>query len=283
MPSKISFRNAKLYKKSKSTTPRTPRSAKSGNSKETFTQKVQKIITRNIENKKTIAAQAVSPVCQFGVTQIPVWYTLKDWDNNVWKIAQGSAQAQRTGDKVKMKRWIIKGQIMPDCTGMAFNESGYLRSSFQGYVTLYFGRRRDGQSVQPDLAGLFDSGNSAVKPIGSSVEMMLPLNNQLYKVYWRKTFKLGTSIGSFTSTQQNANNDFGMVRTFGFDVCKYIMKNRILQFDDTDDRTTDRDMKELAMWAVWRPAIGSLFNPNVYITNSFYSINLTSYGEYEDA
>jgi len=85
--------------------------------------------------------------------------------------------------------------------------------------------------------------------------------------------------------QQSPNNDFNLTRTFGFDACKYILKNRVLKFNDTDQTTSDRDLQRLSVWAIWRPAIGSLSNPNIGVaaTNSFYEINLTSYGEYEDA
>jgi len=242
------------------------------------------LISRNIENKKTTAAQAVAPVCQFSTAGVPTWYVLKNWNTNVWKVGQSSLNAGRVGNHIKMKKWIIKGQIIPDAAGISFNDStGYLKQSYQGYLTLFFGRRTDTDEVPSALTALFDSGNSTFSPVGSSTEMMLPINKELYKIYWRKTFKLGAAYGPNASTTQSPNNDFNLTRTFGFDVCKYIMKNRILKYNDVSDSPSDRDLTRLAIWAIWRPAIGSLSNPNLFTTNSFYNINLTSYGEYEDA
>jgi len=252
--------------------------------KMSLSKQVNQIIARNVENKRTTAAQAVAPVCTFSVAGVPTWYVLKSWNTNVWKIGQSALNAGRIGNHIKMKRWIIKGQIIPDTPGIAFNDtSGYLKQSYQGYLTLFFGRRTDTDEVPGTLSGLFDSGNSTFSPVGSSTEMMLPINKELYKVYWRQTFKLGAAYGPNASTTQSPNNDFDLTRTFGFDACKYIMKNRILKYNDVSDSPSDRDLTRLAVWAIWRPAIGSLSNPNLFNTNSFYNINLTSYGEYEDA
>ena len=250
----------------------------------------QSLITKNIENKTTISAQALGSVCvgNIGVSFNPTWYVVKDWQSNVWNMAQGTGQGQRVGNKIKVKRWILKGQIMPHESGQTYDEeSAYLSKSYQGYLTIYFGRRTDGGSVDGPITQFLQSGNTAINPLGSTTEMMLSVNKDLYKVYWRKTFKMGQAWGSNVSSNiqnQTANNDFALTRTFGFDVCKYILKNRILKFNDTTTSSTDRDLSRLAIWAVWRPAIGSLANPNPLLScRSFYDINLTSYGEYEDA
>lgn len=247
---------------------------------------VKNQIARNIENKQTISAQAIAPLCvgQIGTSFNPTWYVLSGWQGNVWSLSQGDQQGQRVGNKIKMKRWIIKGQIQPHEGGQSYSEASYLKGSYQGYATIYFGRRVDTGNVDAPLTKFLESGNSAVNPLGSSTEMMLPVNKDLYKVYYRKTFKLGAAWGGSAGTEQSPNNDFNLVRTFGFDVCKLILKNRILKFNDTDVATSDRDLSRLALWAVWRPAIGSLANPNpLVLCNHFYDINITSYGEYEDA
>jgi len=250
-----------------------------------FNQRVNALIARNVENKKTPAAQAVAPVCAINSLGAITWYVLKDWHTNVWKIPQGAGQAQRIGNKLKMKKWIIKGQIIPDYPGINFSENVYLNHSYQGYITLFFGRRHDIGAIDGSLFQLLDNGSSSLSPAGSSTEMMLPINKEVYKVYWKKTFKMGASYGQNSSSNQSPNNDFNLTRTFGFDVCKHIFKNRILQFNDTDQQASDRDLQRVAVWAIWRPAISSLYNPSIGVQtrNSFYNINLTSYGEYEDA
>lgn len=246
---------------------------------------VKKEVARNVENKRTSVAQAVAPVCAISNIGVITWYSLSGWHNNVWKIPQGAGQAQRVGNKVMMKRWIIKGQIQPNFPGINFTENLFLSRSYQGYLTLFFGRRKDTGNIDGSLFQLLDNGSSSMAPAGTSTEMMLPVNKELYKVYWKKTFKMGASYGPNASLQQSPNNEFNLTRTFGLDVTKYIMKNRVLSFNDTDQTSSDRDLQRLCVWAIWRPAIGSLSNPNLGVstTNSFYEINLTSYGEYEDA
>jgi len=246
---------------------------------------VKSVVAKNVENKMTTVAQAVAPVCSISSLGVINWYNLRDWHTNVWRLFQGAGQSQRIGNKIKMKRWIIKGQIQPNFPGIAFTESLFLNRSYQGYLTLFFGRRKDIGNIDGSLFQLLDNGSSALAPAGTSTEMLLPINTDVYKVYWKKTFKMGAAYGPNASVQQSPNNEFNLTRTFGFDVCKYILKNRILCYNDTDQTTSDRDLQRLAVWAIWRPAIGSLSNPNIGVglTNSFYDINLTSYGEYEDA
>lgn len=246
---------------------------------------VKSVVSRNVETKKTTVAQAVAPVCQINLTGQVNWYALGNWHTNVWRILQGSGQSQRVGNHLKMKRWIIKGQIQPNFPGIAFTENLYVARSYQGYLTIFFGRRNDTGAVDGSLFQLLDNGSSSIAPAGTSTEMMLPINKEVYKVYWKKTFKMGASYGPNASLQQSPNNDFALTRTFGFDVCKHIFKNRVLKYNDGDQFTTDRDLQRVAVWAIWRPAIGSIANPNIGVgtTNSFYDINLTSYGEYEDA
>lgn len=255
-----------------------------------FNQKVVAIvknqIARNIENKMTVSAQAIAPLCtsNIGATFSLTWYVLSSWQSAVWQMSQGDGQGQRVGNRIKMKRWIIKGQIQPHSPTQNFSEQSYLQQSYQGYATIYFGRRVDTGNVDTPLTKLLQSGNSAINPLGSSTEMMLPLNKDLYKVYWRKTFKLGSAFGQTVASQTIPNNDFGVCRTFGFDACKYICKNRILKFNDVDTATSDRDLSRLAVWATWRPAVGSLASPNpLAAVQHYYDINITSYGEYEDA
>jgi len=152
-------------------------------------------IAKQVENKKTPAAQAVAPVCAISAIGVPTWYTLGNWHTSVWKVPQGVGQAQRIANKIKMKKWIIKGQIIPNYPGIAFTESAFLARSYQGYITLFFGRRNDTGAIDGSLFQLLDNGASSLAPAGSSTEMMLPINKEVYKVYWKKTFKMGASYG----------------------------------------------------------------------------------------
>jgi len=92
-----------------------------------------------------------------------------------------------------------------------------------------------------------------------------------------------------TAAQNPANNDFKLSATFGFDVCKYILKNKALKFDDTDNVSpyqppNNADITNLTLWATYTPQTGSA--TGVGTSGNFktlYNLDCLTYAEYEDA
>ena len=199
-----------------------------------------------------------------------------------FQISQSNAQNGRVGNEIKLKKWIIKGVIAPYNSSFQVTEALSLERSFQGYVTIFFGRRTDSNELTADLPSLFQAGNSSRAPMGRREDIMTPINKDLYKVYYRRRFKVGCSSGQNASTNVLPNNDFDMCKTFGFDVCKHIMKNAIIKYNDTSIYANHQILRDLAFWAIFTPAIGelghSILNPTTY-----YRIALQTYFEYEDA
>jgi len=87
--------------------------------------------------------------------------------------------------------------------------------------------------------------------------------------------------------QHSANNDFKLAQTFGFDVCKYILKNKPLKYDDYATTGTtykppdNADVLNLTMWATFTPQSGQATSTGT--SASLYHLDCLTYAEYEDA
>lgn len=250
-------------------------------------------------------------------------YTFFNWvagssSNAMTTITQGPAVNQRIGNKIKIKRWIIKGIIQPnnayDNTPSTAGTpagggqpavqpvNGKLINTGTGYIDIYFGKLTLNNSAIPDtLQSFFQSGNTDITPTGNTQEQLYNINRDLYKIYYHKRFKMGatalSTIGGTFGVGTNTNlgvtigqsNDFGLTRSFGFDVTKYILKNHSLKFDEISTIALDSNMENLTLFAIFHPVVGNvsrttpvLGNVSVY-SKSFYELNCMSYFEYEDA
>lgn len=234
-------------------------------------------ISRNIEHKITASVNINSAIVTANassVLQYLVWAPSNT--GGLFSISQGTTQSQRIGNSVKLKRWIIKGQIMP------VNLNTNLTTQ-QCYVTVYFGRRNDMNPITASLPSLYNDGGSSVTPTGALMERLYPINKDVYKVYWKKTFKLGLSGLQTVNPQDMPNNDFSLVKTFGFDVCKYICKNKVIKYDDNSTDPTDPFVDSLTIWATIYNASSDISTTPPTATSSLYNLAVNSYAEYTDA
>lgn len=248
---------------------------------------VKTAIANNVENKQTDTKVYINPVSSCTSTGIK-WLNMSSFHSSafggtgLFEITRGTQQNHRIGNIIKLKRWVIKGHICPRASGYAFTESNFLVNTMQGYITVYFGKRKDGGTMDNALPNLLQSGAFSVTPNGSAQQIFYTQNNDYYKIYWKKRFKMSPAYMMTSSTTVTPNNDFDTTRTFGFDVCKYICKNLKINFDDQVDQPTNSILNDLALFAIWTPAVGDMaLNPVGY--NSYYQIVVNTYAEYEDA
>lgn len=312
----------------------TPRKYKSNRKKyskapkTTFTQKVQKIIASNVENKYTASVDYVADIgkLNYSVQQYSplttslqaLWFVWAPGNgvNGMFNISQGTSVQQRIGNKIKLKRWVIKGMVQPNPTyddvpaastpALGQPYVGISPNSLCGFVDIYFGRRQDNtQPVGNDLNKFYQNGATDITPLGKLQETLYPINKDLYKVYYHKRFKVGVGNG-FSGTGPSLNydaqplvpgaNGFGLTKSFGFDVCKYIAKNKVICFDESDTSPQYDNIENLCLWATFHPASGDLRaveytgptspTPPAYYQSqnkTFYQLNVMSYAEYEDA
>lgn len=248
--------------------------------KTTLAQKVNSIIARNVENKITLSYNNVAPICVTDIAGGAAWYLLKDWNTKLFTISQGASVQQRIGNQIKLKRWVIRGQIAPSGLG---NPNAALDNTLCGTVDVYFGRLLNNNEISSSLIRFYENGSSSNTPNGAQSQIFSAVNKDEYKVYYHKKFKLSPAqnIGGVGSSIVGPNNDFALVRTFGFDVTKLICKNAIIKYSDSDNDPNHDMIRRLALWAVYTPAIGDMGTNSS--RNHFYQIALQSYAEYEDA
>jgi len=268
----------------KSNTPR--RKIYNKKPKVSFAQKVNQIISKNVENKMTLSYNAQASVCTTSTTGVFNWYLQNNWNTKLFTISQGTTVQSRIGNQIKLKRWVIRGQIAPETTSI-FANSDYLPSSVCGTIDVYFGRYLSNNEITNTLTALYDNGNSSEDPAGTQAQIFKTINKDEYKIYYKKSFKMSPAnsmtLGP-TATSSIANNDFSLTRTFGFDVCKFILKNAVIKYNDTDNDPNNDMIRRLALFATFTPAVGDLEKgPSFLSKKSFYKINLQSYAEYEDA
>jgi len=271
-------------------TPRTPRATPRRNYRKkmpvvSFTKKVQAIVSRNIENKRTVTYANQTAVCSMvSGSSTKDWYLQKDWNVKLFTMPQGVTQATRTGNQIKLKRWIIKGQVTPKDTDAPTPMVDSLTNTYNGYVNLYFGRLMDNGEISTALTALLQNGASSVAPNGNQSQIFQSVNKDSYKIYYHRCIKIGmaNSFGAVAAP----NNEFHLVKSFGFDITKFILKNAVIKYNDSDNDPNNAMIRQLALFATWTPCIGDMPATNTNLSanlSTYYTISIQSYAEYEDA
>lgn len=290
--------------------------------KVSFTAKVQKIIASNVENKITSTLVSLAPVSKLiqyspvdPVFTTPQIYQLNTFSpNSIFNIPQGTGMGARVGNKIKLKRWIIKGLIQPNknfdqtaATGPSttVTTSGIAQNTLAGYVDIYFGRYNNNIAPVTSTLGMtnfYQSGAIDITPLGTSQEQLYNVNKDLYHIYYHKRIKVGVGTGFLGPSSGPlvyepvpsvpGANGFGLTKSFGFDVCKFICKNRVIKYDEIVQTPQDNDIENLTLWTIFHPAAGDVKTTAVTavppagantINSTFYDLNVMSYAEYEDA
>lgn len=285
-PSKVSFRNAKLYKKSPCQNNR-----KKAAPRQSFAKRVNALISAKIENKISASYIDNRPI-NFWPSGVPTWFDTNYTTLNFFNLAQGVGQGDRVGNTIKLKRWVIKGLINPSLGRPPVDPAAanvFHPYSYQGTATVMLIKLRNGLPIPVGVPKLWQDGNIALDPLGTQYDKLQPVNKDLYKVYWRKSFKLGCS-NTATNSQATAtnwplfaNNDYKVSATFGLDVCKYIGRNAKITYEDAQPTAcVPSTFDNLSLICVWSPLTQNLYaDPDAPYT--WYSIATTSYFEYEDA
>ena len=277
----------------------------------TFTQKVNKIIANNVENKYTITANSVSAVGRLTVNGGPLptpivttygWYTYSPQHlDRIFDISQGVAETQRIGNKIKLKRWIIKGSIQPNQQFVSGFGASSAANSMQGYVDVYFGRYNNNiYPIDTALTSLYQKGIQDANPTGAQGDKLARINKNAYKIYWHRRFKVGMDTNviynvtqppgytAFNGVSMPSGQGFTPTATFGFDVCKFICKNKVINYDGTSISPQDNMLENLTLFATFIPVSQDLtYNGSPsgtqLIQDTFYEILTSVYAEYEDA
>lgn len=278
---KKSYRKATRKGKSK---PKTKVSTKLQN--KTVRSIVKKEIANNIENKMTINVDYTGSVLTIQTdasNNISYNYGIfNPVTQGLFGITQGVQQNQRIGNKIKLKRWIVKGSIYMDPvveTSLCFPQQ-------QCYVNLYLGRKNNlTEDVDTTLENLYQNGPSANNPQGLIMERLYSINKDEYKIYWHRRYKIGQASGASTAFVLG-NNDYILNKEFGLDICRYVCKNSVLKYDDANTVVENALLSSLTMFCTITMANHDVTTQGIQAEQTFYSPvrwEMSSYAEYEDA
>lgn len=155
--------------------------------------------------------------------------------NNVTlALTQGTGQGQRIGNVVNTKKLIFKGSLNPTQYNVTTNPTP--RPLMVQFIFCY--DREDPNDAFVPGSTFFQNGSSTTGFSGNLSDMWRPINEDRYRVFARKTFKLGYSQYAGTTanvTNQGANqaysnNDFKASHLFSFDLTKWYPK--VVKFND---------------------------------------------------
>jgi len=200
---------------------------------------------------------------------------------------------------------MIKGFIYPGIPlSNDFNtmQDYYLNQTYQGKITMYLGKRINGDRTTGQLEQLFQNGNTNLDPEGKVKEQIYHINDDKYKIYWRRSFNVGMSapiLNNYTVPTSSSdpgdplgmlavnsilpNNDLRLHAQFSIDITKYIGKNATIKFNDNNiSAQIPAPMQGLALFATFAPFAKDIA-PTTTLLNSFYKIWSNTYFEYEDA
>lgn len=155
--------------------------------------------------------------------------------NNVTlSLTQGTGQGQRIGNVVNTKKLIFKGSINPNPYNVTTNPTP--RPLMVQFIFCY--DREDPNDAFVPGSTFFQNGSSTTGFSGTLTDIWRPINEDRYRVFARKTFKLGFAdyagtTGNPTNQgahQAYANNDFKLSHIFSFDITKWYPK--VVKYND---------------------------------------------------
>lgn len=227
------FKNAKLYKKS-STKPKTKARVKRSPTLSSVKKIVKAVIARDVETKsKQLYDEsqniypADSPSWLGSIFPVSPYTTFLD-------ISQGTGEGQRIGNVIKTKSLFFKGIIWP----AAYNVTTNLDPQ-PTIINMWIICDKEGPTQLPssDIDSQFiQLGNSAQGLTDSLIDGLATVNTDRYRVFAKRTFKLGYAAYTGTSfdadRQQYANNDFKMSCKFNINLTKHMVKK--VRFNDNN-------------------------------------------------
>lgn len=238
---------------------------------------VKQTIARNIENKTIQYYSGTSPLLIRNVESSGFSGT------NVISIApnpttltiqQGVGQAQRIGNRIKIKNAYVSGTIFPSAYDGTANP---LPQPTQVIMWILYDKSAPTESPDP-TADFFQKGNTVTGMDGTLQDLYSPINTDKYRVFTKRIFKIGyagvTGTGNYPEHEYFMNNDFKLNVNFKINITKYLIKR--VKYVDTALNPTTR-----GLWLMLEPVAsnGSSWAAAGVPCRWFYNISMT----YEDA
>jgi len=180
------------------------------------------------------------------------------------QIGQGTGQGQRIGNKIKLKKLMMKGTFVPQ----PVNAENPALIPVQVKLLFMYNKQTPATAPAPST-DLFQFGGGTYGLSNKLVDLWAPVNTDKYRVCTSRTFKLGHA-----GTTGFGNNDFKYNVNFKVNVAKYLPK--VTRFNDNN---TDPITRGLWMAVIMCNADGSQIPANTRPVIFTYMLDAT----YEDA
>lgn len=172
---------------------------------------VARALNRHSENK------SVAPITNTGFPVVPMNLgTTGSILNlhNVWTTSQGSGEADRIGNHITPKSWMLRGFVYSNSGGIPC------------YVKMWVLKLKSGFEAPTTFNDFFDLGNANTNPTGQLLDITRPVNTERYTIYTSRIIKVGgASTGAFI-----ANNDFKLSVPISINLLKY--QKHVLKYND---------------------------------------------------
>lgn len=159
-----------------------------------------------------------------------------------WGITQGVAQGNRVGNQIRTRKVYLNYVLRPTIYSATSNPFPQPVE-----VQLMLGYVKNTPSFAPaglDVQQLFQSGSSAVAPVGSLRDIISVINTDYWVIKKRWTHKIGysaaTGTGSNPNNQYFQNNDFKLNAVKRVDITK--MLPALIQFNDNAISPTTKNL-----------------------------------------
>lgn len=164
------------------------------------------------------------------------------WDNNnvldvnatlVNLITQGGSQSQRIGNRIKLKKLMLRGALYP-ISGIT------VPMVVKMWVVTDLLNPTSGTStdiaVSQQTGGNWFEDGSGVAPLQNNLrDLQLTLNTSRYRVHTTRMFKVANSSAPSLATPPG-NNDFKSLVNYKINLLKYVPK--FVKYQDTSTSTT---------------------------------------------
>lgn len=197
---------------------------------------IQKALDRRIENKTNVITNFAA-FYQNGVSSIST-ATLVDLTPT---ILQGTSEANRIGNSVKLKNAYLKGFLRMNSTGTN-GVNIFVPNQF--HLRLFIGRCKDGilLPTNAQLNTLLRTGASTF-PFNSldGLSLLRPTNKEVFTIFYDKIFKIGagghsTGVSQFSTLTGINNNDYKLNYLIKIP-CTKMMKKTLMFQDNASPNT----------------------------------------------
>lgn len=173
-----------------------------------------------------------------------------NFSNSAIDILQGTGNGQRVGNKVRVKKFMMKGTLLPK--GSDVNNP----TPKPMQVKMYFFYDRTNPTAVPNpLADFYQFNSTSSAITGDLTDLWCPVNEDKYRLLGVRQFKIGFqeywSGSNVASTLGTGfpNNDFKLNANFSVNLKKWLPK--LVRYNDNNADATSRGLfcMVLPVWA----------------------------------